>query len=46
MERGFAHIVIVDDGSGPEAQVHFEKAAAYPGCTVLHHEVNKGKGRA
>ena len=43
---GFAHIVIVDDGTGPEGQSHFEKAAAFPGCTVLHHEGNKGKGRA
>ena len=43
---GFAHIVIVDDGTGPEGQGHFEKAAALPGCTVLHHEGNKGKGRA
>ena len=46
VDCGFAHIVIVDDGTGPEGQVHFEKAAALPGCTVLHHEGNKGKGRA
>ena len=45
-ERGFQHIVIVDDGSGAERQCHFEKAAAYPCCRVLHHGVNKGKGRA
>lgn len=43
---GFRHIVVVDDGSRPEKQVWFEHAAAYPQCAVLHHEVNKGKGRA
>ena len=45
-ERGFRHLVIVDDGSAPEKQTHFEKAAALPGCTVLHHERNMGKGCA
>ncbi|MBR3474812.1 MAG: glycosyltransferase family 2 protein [Oscillospiraceae bacterium] len=45
-ERGFRQIVIVDDGSSEEHQCHFEKAAAYPCCRVLHHGVNKGKGRA
>lgn len=43
---GFAHIVIVDDGTGPQGQEHFEKAAAFPSCVVLHHGVNKGKGCA
>ncbi len=46
VKEGFTQIVIVDDGTGPEGQGHFEKAAAYPGCTVLHHQGNKGKGRA
>ena len=46
VDRGFSRVLIVDDGTGPEGQLHFEKAAALPGCTVLHHEVNKGKGRA
>ena len=46
VQRGFAHIVIVDDGSAPERQTWFEQAAAYPQCVVLHHGINKGKGRA
>ena len=46
VEKGFQHIVIVDDGSDAAHQVWFEKAAAYPQCTVLHHGVNRGKGRA
>ena len=43
---GFQHIVIVDDGSDNEHQRWFEQAARHPQCTVLHHGVNKGKGRA
>ena len=46
VESGFQHIVIVDDGSDAEHQKWFAKAEAYPQCTVLHHGVNKGKGRA
>ena len=43
---GFDKIVIVDDGSDNEHQKHFEKAAEYPPCIVLHHNINRGKGRA
>lgn len=46
VDRGFRHIVIVNDGTVGQAREHFEKAALLPGCEVLHHEVNKGKGRA
>lgn len=46
VEAGFAHIVIVDDGSDEKHQAHFQKAEQYPCCRVLHHGVNKGKGRA
>lgn len=46
VENGFRHIVIVDDGSDAEHQCFFEQAALYPQCTVLHHGVNRGKGRA
>ena len=45
-ESGFEHIVIVDDGSDQDHQQWFALAEAYPQCTVLHHGVNKGKGRA
>ncbi len=44
--NGFDKIVIVDDGSSNEHQKHFEKAADYPQCIVLHHNINRGKGRA
>ncbi len=46
VDDGFAHIVIVDDGSDAEHQRFFEEADRYPQCVVLHHGVNKGKGRA
>lgn len=46
IEGGFEKIVIVDDGSDPDHQKWFEEAAEYSQCTVLHHGVNKGKGRA
>ena len=44
--NGFRHIVIVDDGSSAERQCFFEEASRHPECTVIHHGVNKGKGRA
>ena len=37
VEAGFAHIVIVDDGSAPERRRFFEAASEKPGCTVLTH---------
>ncbi|MBQ3968001.1 MAG: bifunctional glycosyltransferase family 2/GtrA family protein [Lachnospiraceae bacterium] len=42
------YVVIVDDGSGVEYASLFEKASEMLGENghVLHHEVNKGKGRA
>ena len=46
VDAGFAHVVIVDDGSDAAHQIHFDKAAQHPCCRVLHHGVNKGKGRA
>ena len=45
-EAGFEHIVIVDDGSDRDHQHWFAQAEEYSACTVLHHGVNKGKGRA
>ncbi len=46
IEKGFKHIVIVDDGSTRDEQRYFDHAAAFPQCHVMHHGVNKGKGRA
>ena len=43
---GFEHVVVVDDGSSEKYQPVFGRIAAMPGCTVLHHDVNHGKGVA
>lgn len=45
-EAGFRQIMIIDDGSDQEHQGHFMRAEAFPECEVLHHQGNKGKGRA
>ena len=46
IEKGFEHIVIVDDGSDEQHQCWFEAAESYAQTVVLHHGVNRGKGRA
>ncbi len=46
LEKGFLHVVVVDDGSGPAYQPIFTELAGLPGCQVLHHEKNRGKGDA
>ena len=43
---GFAHMVIVDDGSHEQKQPIFQRIAEMDGCAVLHHPVNRGKGVA
>ncbi|TYP76360.1 bifunctional glycosyltransferase family 2/GtrA family protein [Paenibacillus methanolicus] len=44
-ETCWHRIVLVDDGSGP-VYAHIFDAARDAGCTVLTHNVNRGKGRA
>ena len=43
---GFCHVVVVDDGSGDEFRGIFDSVEARPFCTVLRHDVNRGKGVA
>ena len=45
LAAGFQEVVVVNDGSDEQHLHQFEKAAAFPGVTVLRHEVNRGKGR-
>lgn len=48
-QAGLGPVVVVDDGSGDKYQSFFDEAerlVAPLGGVVLHHEVNKGKGRA
>ena len=47
LSYGFTHIILVNDGSKKENLHYFEDAAAqHPEITLLHHEVNRGKGAA
>jgi len=47
LEYGFTHIILVNDGSKPENLHYFtDLAQQHPEITLLHHEVNKGKGAA
>lgn len=45
-EGGFAHIIVVDDGSSEAYQPIFDRVDEVEDTVVLHHEVNKGKGIA
>ena len=45
-EGGFAHIVVIDDGSSEKYQPIFNEVDAVEDTVVLHHEINKGKGVA
>lgn len=45
-QAGISHVVVVDDGSGAQYETLFEQAEEIDNCTVLHHAVNLGKGRA
>ena len=47
LEYGFSDIILVNDGSKQENLHYFTNLAAqHPEITLLHHEVNKGKGAA
>lgn len=47
LEYGFQDIILVNDGSKQENLHYFlDAAAAHPEITLLHHEVNRGKGAA
>ena len=46
-DSGFGHVVVVDDGSSAEYQDIFRRIGEIdPRVTVLHHDVNHGKGVA
>lgn len=46
VDQGFDDIIIVNDGSNAEHINPFKEAGMLSQCTILTHEVNKGKGRA
>lgn len=45
ISEGFSRIIIVNDGSRADSAPIFAELDAMPQCTVLRHEVNRGKGR-
>ena len=45
-DGGFAHIIVVDDGSGDHYRPIFDEVGAVENTVVLRHEVNCGKGVA
>src|SRR5438874_97958 len=46
MDLGFERVIVVNDGSAFAAQEVFNLIADIPGCDLLTHAVNLGKGRA
>lgn len=46
ISRGFCDLIVVNDGSASDNASYFETIAAFPECTVLTHDTNRGKGRA
>ncbi len=45
LEAGFTDLIVVDDGGGEKYAEYFRRVEEL-GCTVLIHEVNRGKGAA
>lgn len=43
---GFNDIIIINDGSDENHLLPFQRLANNPTCTILVHEINRGKGRA
>lgn len=43
---GASHFIIVNDGSKKELEYIFVEITSIDGCTVITHEVNRGKGNA
>lgn len=46
IEGGFTDILVVDDGGGEEYKGIFDRVEKNAYCTLLRHEVNRGKGAA
>lgn len=45
-QAGFERVILVDDGSGKDYEAFFRQAQEQPGCVLLRHEQNGGKGKA
>ena len=45
LDRGVRHIIVVNDGSGPDFRERF-RSIDLPGVSILEHAINLGKGAA
>ncbi len=46
MHHGFTDVIVVDDGSAAQSQPYIQALKGIPGCTLLVHPHNRGKGAA
>ena len=46
LSHGYTDLLLVDDGSREDVRFIFDVVEKKPGCRVLRHDVNLGKGRA
>lgn len=46
INKGFQHIIIVNDGSQPKYSEIYTEIQKEPECVVLRHDINRGKGRS
>lgn len=46
IEEGFSDIIVVNDGSSSDYDKVFSEVSSLEQCTLLKHDVNKGKGAA
>lgn len=46
LDKGFHDIIVVNDGSDEAHLTPFETISSNDSCTLLVHEINRGKGRA
>lgn len=46
INEGIPHVIVVNDGSCPAYDHIFERLDSMDSCTLLVHDINRGKGRA
>ncbi len=46
LRHGYPGVLVVDDGSRDDCRSIFDEIADKPGCRILRHQANMGKGRA
>lgn len=46
LNEGIPHVIVVNDGSAPSYEHIFARLDSMDSCTLLVHNINRGKGRA